>query len=226
MKKFFSLLYWITVTIFMSFVYSSILKSYPYALLLSVMFLPGALFAKYFIPKINFENKIKGVIHFICVLIGSVYIVSVGIAFAYWYIFKYETLAIPPIIVNPFLIWMLLILFIGAEIVTEKYLFKEKPDKKVIIEFISDRRRVRIAPDEIIIVESRDNEVFIFTVTGKTYRTKMRISKWEELLGSGFVRVHRSFLVNSEFIEKFNHSSVIVAGREIEISRKYRENFF
>jgi hypothetical protein len=190
------------------------------------MFLPGALFAKYFIPKINFENKIKGVIHFICVLIGSVYIVSVGIAFAYWYIFKYETLAIPPIIVNPFLIWMLLILFIGAEIVTEKYLFKEKPDKKVIIEFISDRRRVRIAPDEIIIVESRDNEVFIFTVTGKTYRTKMRISKWEELLESGFVRVHRSFLVNSEFIEKFNHSSVIVAGREIEISRKYRENFF
>jgi hypothetical protein len=206
----------------LSGVYSSILNLYSYSFLLSVMMLPGALFAKFFISRITFENKLKAAIHIFYIIIGSIYIVSLGVTFAYWYLFKLDTKAIPLIIMNPIFISIVLIFFIGAEYIIKKRFF---PNDKVdeFVEFVSDRKTIKLPPDEITYIESRDIVVFVHALSGKNYRTKMRISQWEELLDKRFIRVHRSFIVNERYIEQANATGLIIAGRLIEVSRKYKD---
>ena len=42
-------------------------------------------------------------------------------------------------------------------------------------------------------------------------------------LGEGFVRIHRSYLVNRACITSAGSDTLQVAGRELPISRKYRK---
>lgn len=221
MKKFFSPLYWLFSMFVLSGVYSSILDTYSYAFFLSVMMLPGALFAKYFISKISFENKLKAALHLIYMFIGSIYIVSMGVTFAYWYLFKLDSKAIPLIIINPVFIWMVLMFFIGAEYLIKKRFFLEESADS-FVEFVSDRKIIKLPPEEITYIESRDTEVFVHTTAGKQFRTKMRISQWEETLDNRFIRVHRSFIVNEHHIEQANATGLVVGGKLIEVSRKYK----
>ena len=78
-------------------------------------------------------------------------------------------------------------------------------------------------PAEILYVESNDDEVWIRTVSGESYRTKTRISQWEGLLDRRFLRVHRSYIVNTERIDAYRPTRIRIGETEIEISRKYKE---
>lgn len=51
------------------------------------------------------------------------------------------------------------------------------------------------------------------------------LKNWEEKLSAwGFVRVHRSFLVNSANVEQVMPNKLLVAGRELPVSRTYKHN--
>ena len=78
-------------------------------------------------------------------------------------------------------------------------------------------------PGEILYVESNDDEVWIDTANGGAYRTKSRISQWEALLDRRFLRIHRSYIVNTERIEEVRPTRIRIGDRQIEISRKYKE---
>ena len=58
---------------------------------------------------------------------------------------------------------------------------------------------------------------------GGAYRTKSRISQWEALLDRRFLRIHRSYIVNTERIEEVRPTRIRIGDRQIEISRKYKE---
>lgn len=73
---------------------------------------------------------------------------------------------------------------------------------------------------EIACVESNDDVVWIHTRSDESYRT--RISKWESLLDDRFLRIHRSYIVNTRFTVRPTASTVCIEGHTIEISRKYR----
>ena len=75
----------------------------------------------------------------------------------------------------------------------------------------------------IVYVESNDTEVSLHTVDGTVYRTRTRISQWEQLLDDRFVRVHRSYIVNAEHVAGVTAQGVVIGGMQIEFSRKYRE---
>ena len=60
------------------------------------------------------------------------------------------------------------------------------------------------------------------TSSCEAYRTKMKISRWAEVLDDRFVRVHRSYIVNRDLITDRSSQSVCVCGRQIEVSRSYR----
>lgn len=91
------------------------------------------------------------------------------------------------------------------------------------ISFVSDRRKITLDPAEILYVESNDSEVWIHTAEGGAYRTKTRISQWETQLDSRFLRIHRSFIVNTARLDRCCPGHVEIGGMTIEISRKYRE---
>ena len=103
------------------------------------------------------------------------------------------------------------------------YLEKRFPIAKEPIRFVSDRRPASLLPEEILFIESNDKEVTVFATEGRRFRNKTGISQWESILGEGFVRIHRSYLVNRTFISDVGADSLLAAGKELPISRKYRK---
>ena len=86
----------------------------------------------------------------------------------------------------------------------------------------SDRKTVKLPLHEILYIESYSDYIKIHT-SDSTVITKERISHIEESLPASFVRTHRSFIVNSGNIRSFSHEVIEVGGKEVPISRSYRE---
>jgi two-component system, LytTR family, response regulator LytT len=83
------------------------------------------------------------------------------------------------------------------------------------------------APDRIIFIRSEEGELFVHAVDGR-YRTRCTLNELEQKLGvSGFVRPHRSFLVNinhvREVVPWFNGSYKLIMDdrerSEVPVSR-------
>lgn len=75
----------------------------------------------------------------------------------------------------------------------------------------------------ILYVESRDTEVYIYTVDGELYKSQRHISQWENILEDNFIRIHRAFLVNKTMISLSGNDSVCCAGKQLPVSRKYKK---
>jgi two-component system LytT family response regulator len=87
----------------------------------------------------------------------------------------------------------------------------------------SGYRNIRINTDNILYIESLKDYVKIVT-TGDTIMTKYKISDMEnELSGKGFLRTHRSFIVNLKHISAFTASDVEIGKTELPIGESYKE---
>jgi hypothetical protein len=208
----------------MSFVFASIVDNYSKALLLAIMFLPGALLVKFFMKDLSFENRLKGILHSCCLALATLFIEYLSIIFTSWYLFKLSPGNLPDLIFNPILIWLLLAAFIALERIIEHYVVKAVPPEEFIT-FTSERKKVSVRIDSIMLVESRDSEVLIHSSDNSTYRTKMKISQWESVLDERFMRVHRSYLINLNHIRHSTANEVTIGDHTIEVSRKYRDSF-
>ena len=91
------------------------------------------------------------------------------------------------------------------------------------ITFYSDRKSVTLQTEQILYVESNDAETWVHTLDGEHYRNKTTISQWEQILEDGFLRTHRSFLVNLNYVTKVDSDAVMLADITIPVSRKYKE---
>jgi two-component system, LytTR family, response regulator len=86
-----------------------------------------------------------------------------------------------------------------------------------------NHRLLRIPVMSIEFVEACENYVQFHTAH-KTYLTKRTMKEVESLLGVyGFVRVHRSFLVNVRLIDHAEAAALRVSGKVIPMSRSGRE---
>lgn len=70
MKRLLVISYWIVSTLLVAICLSSLGYRFIEALFIGTMFLPGALAAKYFFPKVNFKNKWSGIKDTIFVVLG------------------------------------------------------------------------------------------------------------------------------------------------------------
>lgn len=57
MKQFLPVVWWLTATLVIAFVLVGLGYLFADALLLGVLFLPGMLTARYFVPQLSFENR-------------------------------------------------------------------------------------------------------------------------------------------------------------------------
>lgn len=78
-----------------------------------------------------------------------------------------------------------------------------------------------ISMDEILFVKSDGAYIEIHTRNGFTLQRKL-LKEIEQELPEYFIRVHRSFLVNENFIDRKTSSSIVINKIEIPISRSYR----
>ncbi|MGF7080346.1 LytR/AlgR family response regulator transcription factor [Mucilaginibacter sp. UYCu711] len=90
----------------------------------------------------------------------------------------------------------------------------------------SGYKTIKINPDDILYLESLKDYVKIHTIDGPVM-TKARISDMEaELSAKGFLRIHRSFIVNLKNVTAFTANDLEIGIQEIPIGESYRELVF
>ena len=220
--------YWIVAM----FVTALILLSLDYemgqALLMSLTFLPSAMALAFFLPKVD---RTKDRAHRI---LDTAYIVLGVMTMAFFLIFIIQVTFfyttdlqgwvpwdIPAMLRNPVFIACVLAALAYGNYLLNNYLSARFPSDKPIT-FTSDYKKVSLKREDILYIESRDSEVWIVARDGRNYRNLTGITQWENLLGSGFVRIHRAFLVNAKEAVLSSPESVAVGGKELPVSRKYR----
>ncbi|BFG69129.1 LytTR family DNA-binding domain-containing protein [Sediminibacterium sp. KACHI17] len=98
------------------------------------------------------------------------------------------------------------------------------PNEKPSIFFNVNKKRIRVLLDDILFIEGLKEYVKIYTTNGKTIVTKTQLSHLENELGkSGFLRIHRSFIVPKNKIDAYSAADVEIQGRNIPIGRGYKE---
>ncbi|MFP9115983.1 LytR/AlgR family response regulator transcription factor [Flavobacterium sp. RHBU_3] len=91
----------------------------------------------------------------------------------------------------------------------------------------SDYSIVQIDINEILLLESFADYLDIHLQKDKKVRIRMPLKNiMEKLPADKFVRVHRSYIVPLQHIEKVRKKTIFVAGREIPITASYEEDFF
>ena len=85
----------------------------------------------------------------------------------------------------------------------------------------SNKKHIKIDFDQILFVESIKDYVRIHT-NQKNIITKDKISDFEKKLPNHFLRIHRSFIVNTDKITAFTAHDVEIEEREIPIGGSYK----
>lgn len=195
------------------------------AFAIAVIFLPGILIARYATPQITFTNHWQGWHNTIFLWAGILALEYFLIMLANYYIItpviftRYE---LPALLTNPLFILFVVAAFSIAGLLIEREIERREPYDDTI-RFTSERRTITLNPADILYIESNDTEVFVCTATGETYRTRTRIGQWESLLDRRFLRVHRSYIINTHHMVHFDGSRIKLADITIEVSRKYKD---
>ncbi|MFA7673336.1 MAG: LytTR family DNA-binding domain-containing protein [Clostridia bacterium] len=88
-----------------------------------------------------------------------------------------------------------------------------------IITFPKTGGDIKIKADNIIYAEVLSHTVSLYLVNGKE-DFQLRISDAEDLLGDGFFRCHRSFIVSMKYVKRVTKTAMVLDdGREIPLSR-------
>jgi DNA-binding LytR/AlgR family response regulator len=84
----------------------------------------------------------------------------------------------------------------------------------------------RINLDDVLYVQASGSYCTITTDSGE-FVLSMNLQNFiNKVPRKNFVRVHRSFVANIQHIEKFDNNSIVIHGKELPISKSYREKVF
>ncbi|MEL6534912.1 MAG: LytTR family DNA-binding domain-containing protein [Bacteroidota bacterium] len=85
----------------------------------------------------------------------------------------------------------------------------------------SNRQPIRLRLDRIRYLESLSDYVKIHLLEGEPVSTKATISSFEESLPEPFLRIHRSYVVNTACVDRFTRDKVLLQDQALPVSRKY-----
>lgn len=193
---------------------------------IAVIFLPGILIARYATPQLSFADRWQGCCNTIFLWAGILAIEYFLIMLANYYILNPITMVhyqLPSLITNPLFILFVVAAFSITGLLIEQEIERREPYDSSV-SFTSERRTIKLNPAEILYFESNDTEVFVCTADGESFRTRTRISQWENILDKRFLRIHRSYIINTHRIDSFDGTRVRIQHRTIELSRKYKES--
>jgi DNA-binding LytR/AlgR family response regulator len=96
-------------------------------------------------------------------------------------------------------------------------------DSARVIYVKADKKIHRISLSEIIYIESMDEYVKVH-LQGNVLVTRENISTFEKKLeGSGFVRIHRSFIISKRYITSISAEGVEVRNKQLPFGRAYKQ---
>ena len=222
--------YWLAAIFLTAILMTSLDYDLGHAVIMSLSFLPAAMTLSFFLPKVERTRDRKER------LLNSVFIILGVMTATFFLIYLFQLLFIhvidrskslswdlPSMLWNPVFVAAVLAILAYGHYRLTKWLERRFPSDHPIT-FTSNYRKVSLKKADILYVESRDLEVWLAARDGQVYRNKTGITQWEDLLGDGFLRIHRSYLVNVAASVLASPDTVEVAGKVLPVSRKYKEN--
>ena len=215
--------YWLAAVALQATILTSLDYTLAQAILIGLTFCPCALALEFLMPKA--KKPMDKVYLSLAVLLG----VFVLILILHYFVWAplvdgiRSAKDVAPMLINPTFLGLILTMLAIGDYFWAKWLSKRFKPKNRTITFFSDRRSVTLPVSDIAYIESNDTEVRIVTVSGESHRNKTGISQWENLLGDGFLRIHRSYLVNTGLMTVTSPDTVTVGDVQLPVSRKYKE---
>lgn len=107
---------------------------------------------------------------------------------------------------------------------TEKSIIEGGTDDFLIIK--SERRFHRINFSDIRYIEGLKDYVVMYTTSQKLI-TAMNLKNIHQKMPQNiFLRVSKSYIVNTNYVESFDHHSIFIGGYEISLGEVYKKEFF
>ena len=226
MRTLLRIAYWLAALALLAAILGSLDYTLDQALLIGMVFSPCAILLEILMPK---ARKPMDKVYLALAVLASVILLIVVLHQSVWttiteFGFHQPEKEVSPMLINPVFLALILTNLSYGDYFWAKWLNKRFKAQERSITFFSDRKSVTLRRSEIAYVESNDTEVRIVTTSGEAYRNKTGISQWENLLGSDFLRIHRSYLVNTVSAVLLNQDTVCVGDAQLPVSRKYRES--
>lgn len=228
-KRILIVAYWLAAIALTATLLTSLDYDLGHAVAMSLSFLPAAMALSYFLPKVDRTRGRKDQV------LDTIFIILGVMTMTFFFIYLIQLLFLlvidqvqsgwdlPSMLWNPVFVAIVLAILAYGHYLLVKWLDKKFPSERPVT-FNSGYKKVSLRKEDILYIESRDAEVWIYARDGRQYRNRTGISQWEDVLGPGFVRIHRAFLVNRAEMKVLSSESVSVAGKELPVSRKYKDS--
>jgi hypothetical protein len=236
------ILFWTVTASILVAVFGSTYGDYIKSFYFVTFLLPVAMATSYFfnyhlVPQFLLKKKYtRFTLYTIYTIVISFYLEMVVITISFIVLANYNYGELSPIMTNIFVLGfsIYLIVLIKAFYLlyrrfteNELRLKKLKDEKKALktsfITVRADRSNHQIKLNELIYLESLSDYVKIH-YNDQSLTTRDTISSFEENLPETFVRIHRSYIVNLNYITEFSRKSVTVGTTELPISRTYKHS--
>lgn len=228
-KRILIVAYWLAAIALTATLLTSLDYDLGHAVAMSLSFLPAAMALSYFLPKVDRTRGRKDLV------LDTIFIILGVMTMTFFFIYLIQLLFLlvidqvqsgwdlPSMLWNPVFVAVVLAILAYGHYLLVKWLDKKFPSERPVT-FNSGYKKVSLRKEDILYIESRDAEVWIYARDGRQYRNRTGISQWEDVLGPGFVRIHRAFLVNRAEMKVLSSESVSVACKELPVSRKYKDS--
>jgi hypothetical protein len=240
MKALYQIIAWLVFTLVLACLFLSLPYSFGEALFIAVLYLPGIFLLRQWIPQLparttadpEWDEEEGPLTQWRWLAFAGLFL-SVILLETLLVLLAHLLVLAPPenplAVTSPILLYnpVLALIILGAGyawgLLLDQAAVRWLPKKESAIDFVSDRQKVSVPIGSILYIESRDTEVYVHLADGTAYRNKTPISHWESILGSGFLRVHRAYLVNAGRIKQTTQDALYIEGDRIPVSRKYRD---
>lgn len=235
------IIFWIVIIILLTIVFGNIFESFVLSFYFVAMLLPVAVGTSYFfnsflVPHYLLKKRYrKFTLYFIYLLIISLNLEMWVITSAFVLLADYNYADLNPVVTNIFVLAIIIyfvvflkafLLLIKRSYATQKKtkLLKYEKNKflKGYLTVRADRQQAKILFEDIHYIESMGDYVKIITELDEPVITRERISHIIKELPETFLRIHRSFIVNSQKVAYFSKTEIEVSGTTLPISRTYK----
>ena len=233
--------YWIFVVLVLTAVFGSSWGNTSASFFFVCMLLPIVLGTAYFfnyvlVPKFYFTKRYaRFAVYTLYTAIISLYLEKLVLLFSYVYLvnFSYSNLNPNATEIIILAVVLYLLVFMGSFIlmmnqiienrqIIQQLLEEKEKMKKSFLEIMSNRKITKISYDDIIYIESLSDYIKVVTVEGEIV-SKEKISHLASRLPEIFLRIHRSFIINTERIKSISSDEVMVDDILLNIGRSYRK---
>ncbi len=236
------IIFWLVITILLTAVFGKIFEDLVLSFYFVCMLLPVALSTSYFfnyylVPKFLLRKRyLRFALYFIYLLIISTYLEMWVIAGSFVLLADLNYSRLSPVVTNIFILAIILyfIVFLKAFVLLVRHSFRiqketkslEAEKKKMLKGFLtvrSERKKVNVPYDTINYIESIGDYIKIVTESAEPVICHERISHIIKKLPEHFIRIHRSFIVNSRKVNLFSKTELNINDITLPVSRTYKE---